>query len=335
MKPIPSSAALRGRSPKCVAFCLTLIISSIATADPPEIRPSNPIFQGADPDAILVGNTVWVYPTQNSAQGRFYAHSSTDLVNWQVHGPLLDFSEIDWIPDGKHAWAPGIASKNGKFYLYYSVGPKPSHIGVAVSESPAGPFIDSGKPLLSDNGDPSFEAIDAMVFTDPASGKSYFYAGGSAGSKLRIFELNDDMISFAQEIPVKTPPHFTEAPFVHLRNGIYYLSYSHGRWNDASYSVHYATSDSPTGPWTYQSKILNSNDFHKGPGHHSIIHNRHLDAWYIFYHRWNNRSGNGPFSGQRSTAVDLLKYGSEGKIIPIIMTDIGVGPVKLSTEPTP
>lgn len=302
---------------------------------PPETTPTNPILQGADPDALLIEDTVWVYPTQRSGKGLFYAHSSKDLVNWEIHGPILQFSEISWIPEGKHAWAPGIAAKNGKFYLYYSVGPKPSHIGVAVANSPAGPFVDSGQALLSDNGNPSFEAIDAMVFTDPVSGKSYFYAGGSAGAKLRIFELKENMISFAREISVTTPPNFTEGPFMHLREGVYYLSYSHGRWNDASYAVHYATSSSPTGPWSYQGKILGNDASHKGPGHHSIVHNPHEDAWYIFYHRWNNKSSAGPFSGHRFTAVDLLEYDSQGKIVPVIMTDTGVGPVRLDTSPTP
>ena len=53
----------------------------------------------------------------------------------------------------------------------------------------------------------------------PRSGKSYFYAGGSAGAKLRVFELNEDMVSFAREIPVETPPQFTEGAFMHYREG--------------------------------------------------------------------------------------------------------------------
>src|SRR5690606_10045576 len=107
-------------------------------------------------------------------------------------------------------WAPGVIEKDGKFYLYYSIGPKPSHIGVAVAESPSGPFFDSGQPLLADHGAPGFEAIDAMVFTDPVSGTSYFYAGGSAGANLRVFELAEDMVSFEREISVGTPSRFTE-----------------------------------------------------------------------------------------------------------------------------
>lgn len=250
-----------------------------------------------------------------------------------MHGPLLYFWEIDWMPSDKHAWAPGIAKKNGKYYLYYSAGPKPSHIGVAVSDAPGGPFVDSGEPLLSDNGDPGFEAIDAMVFTDPRSGKSYFYAGGSAGARLRVFELDEEMTGFTEEIAVDTPPNFTEGAFMHYRNRTYYLSYSHGYWRDQSYSVHYCTSTSPTGPWTYQGVILDSDDKHKGPGHHSIFRNPSENQDYIVYHRWNDREGPGPYSGgSRQVAVEILEYDSEKRIKPIQMTDTGVGPLNFGAS---
>ncbi len=288
----------------------------------------NPVMDAADPDVLLVDKTVWVYPT-SGLRTRFYAYSSKDLVNWQTHGPILNFRTISWIPSDKHAWAPGVIEKHGTYYFYYSVGPKPSHIGVAWSDSPAGPFIDSGGPLLSDNNDPTFEAIDAMAFTDPKTGISYLYAGGSAGSRLRVFELNDDMISFAREIPVQNPPYFTEGAFMHTRNGIYYLSYSHGGWNSDTYSVHYCTANSPVGPWTYRGALMVSDGFHKGPGHHSILYNPAMGQWYIFYHRWNNRTGSGPYSGSRSIAIEELFYESDGRIRPFILTDTGVGPMWL------
>lgn len=314
-----------------VAACATSSIAAMpaqARLDANSARNHNPVMNGADPDVLLVEDTVWMYPTAGP-QGQFYVFSSKDLVTWQRHGPILDFSDVKWIPADKHAWAPGIIKKNDKYYLYYSVGPKPSHIGVASSSSPAGPFTDSGRALLSDHNDPNFEAIDAMAFTDPKSNKTYLYAGGSAGSRLRVFELNEDMMSFAREIPVQTPLYFTEGSFMHYRNGIYYLSYSHGGWSNATYSVHYATSDTPTGPWSYRGVILSSNERHKGPGHHSFLYNAALEEWYLFYHRWNNRSGPGPFRGSRKIAIEKMVYESDGRIRPFVLTDEGVGPVRL------
>ncbi len=290
----------------------------------------NPVFVAADPHAMVFGERIWIYPTYSKrGEHAFYAFDSlaTDLQHWTPHGPVLNFDDVKWIKDdgaqNHFPWAPCIIHKNGKFYFYYSVGPQnptPSRIGVAVGDNPAGPFVDSGKPLLSGKAD-VFEAIDPMVFTDPKDGKSYLYAGGSNGSRLKIFELNADMISFAREVPVENPPNFTEGVFMHERKGVYYLTYSHGWWQGDTYSVHYATGPSPIGPFTYRGAILVGNEHHKGPGHHSIIHDAKTDTWRIVYHRWNNETGTPPYKGHRSVAIETFTYDDKGLINPIEMTD--------------
>lgn len=287
----------------------------------------NPVFVAADPHAVVFGDRVWIYPTFSRPHERtFHAFESTDLQHWTRHGPVLDFKNVKWIDDdgAEHhwPWAPCCVERNGKYYFYYSVGPQvptPSRIGVAVGDNPAGPFADIGKPLLTGTND-VFEAIDPMVFIDK-DGKAYLYAGGSNGSRLKIFELNDDMISLKREVPVENPKNFTEGTFMHERNGIYYLTYSHGWWQGDTYSVHYATGPSPTGPFTYRGPILVGNDKHKGPGHHSIIHDLKTDTWRIVYHRWNNETGTPPYKGHRSTAIETLTYDANGLINPIEMTD--------------
>ncbi len=287
---------------------------------------ANPIMPGADPHGLVVGATVWIYPTWSDGKmDRFFAFSSTNYTAWQRYGPVLDFKDVSWIKDDgqeRHmAWAPSVLAKDGKYYFYYSVGPQnptPSRIGVAVGDRPEGPFRDSGKPLLS--GGNGFEAIDPMVFADPKSGKSFLYAGGSAGAKLRVFELNPDLVSFASEVPVETPPHFTEGVFMHYREGRYYLSYSHGGWQQSSYSVHYATAETPTGPWTYRGAILTSDATRKGPGHHSFIRSPATGEWQIVYHRWENQTGDGPYRGWRQVCIDRVEYDPDGLIRPILMT---------------
>jgi beta-xylosidase len=296
--------------------------------------PNHPVLRGADPHAIAVGNTVWVYPTWSErGHKEFFAFSSTNLVDWQRHGPVLDFQNVSWInADGApvhYPWAPSVLV-NQKYYFYFSVGPQhptPSRIGVAVGDSPAGPFVDSGKPLLSGNA--AFEAIDPMVFRDPNSGSVYLYAGGSAGAKLRVFQLETNLVSIKREIPVETPSRFTEGVFMHYYNGRYYLSYSHGGWRDSSYSVHYSTSDSPLGPWTYHGAILASDATHKGPGHHSFVQDPVSGEWLIFYHRWENQMGDGPYRGMRRICIDRVEYDAEGLIRPISMT----GPNDGGAEP--
>lgn len=294
-------------------FCLPLSLAA------------NPVMDGADPHAQVVGKDFWLYPTEaRSRRPIFAAYRSTDLRTWTRTGTVLDLDKVPWVKaDGAPwhgAWAPAIAEKTGKFYFYYSVGPQnptPSRIGVAVGTSPAGPFTDRGKPLLT--GGDGFEAIDPMVFVE--GNKAWFYAGGSAGSKLRVFEMADDMVSFKREVKIDQPQHFTEAPFMHRRGKIYYLSYSNGRWNDSSYCVHYATSASPAGPWKYRGKILESDAAHQGPGHHSFVENPKTKEWSIVYHRWESTRKDGPFRGGRKIAVEKIEYDAEGLIRPVKMTD--------------
>lgn len=299
----------------------------------------NPQFQGADPHAMFIGDELWVFPTGGPGGSweadRFGAFSSKDLKTWTPRGEMIRRDQIGWIKDDgapEHfLWAPGVASANGKYYLYFSVGPQiptPSRIGVAVADKPEGPYVDSGKPLVTGvlvKDGKGFEAIDPMVYTDPKSGKSYLYAGGSAGSTLRVWELNPDMVSIAREVPVAQPPHFTEGAFMHERNGTYYLSYSFGKWNGPSYSVHYATARSPVGPWTYRGRILAGDQKHQGPGHHSFVKAPNGE-WLIVYHRWERGPGEGPYKGERQIAVDRIRYTADGRILPIKMTDGDAAP---------
>ena len=170
-----------------------------------------------------------------------------------------------------------------------------------------------------------------MVFTDPHSSKTYLYAGGSAGATLRVFELEDDMMRIAREMQVDTPPHFTEAPYMHLRDGRYYLSYSSGAWWNATYSAHYATAESPLGPWQYGGVFLKSDTNHKGPGHHAFLHDPIRGGNYVVYHRWNHQRSAGPFHAVRQIAIDRVEYDDEGRITPVEMTG---GNIHISTPYT-
>lgn len=275
-------------------------------------------FDGADP-AVLVGDDrVYLYPTGGH---ELAVWTSTDKVDWRREAVLLRIGDIPWIEDDgapNHSlWAPHMVAADGAYWFYYSVGPQnptPSRIGVARCETPTGPCVDSGRPLLT--GGNGFEAIDPMVWVDPKTGQRLFYAGGSAGSTLRVYELGQDMVTLGRRIDVATPPHFTEGAFMHERDGIYYLSYSSGRYDDATYSVHYATAPSPTGPWNYRGVILQSDDRSKGPGHHAFFQDGNDGSWWIAYHRW-EQPGQGPYRGSRRIVVERISYDANGLIVPI------------------
>ena len=281
------------------------------------------VIVGADPAAAYFDGQLWVDPTGRG--DKLEAWSSPDPASLTRAGELLALKDIGWVRDDRqprhYLWAPDMVAAGGKFYLYYSVGPQdptPSRLGVAVCDTPRGPCVDSGKPLLT--GGNGFEAIDPMVFVDRKSGMRYLYAGGSAGAKLRVFALNPDMVTIDRELTVEQPPLFTEGVFMHERNGIYYLSYSHGAWNTAGYAVHYAMAPSPLGPWKYRGVLLQSDRKYKGPGHHSFVQDPKDGSWWIVYHRWEGRKGDGPYDDDRKIAIQPISYDQYGQIVPIKMT---------------
>lgn len=301
------------------ATLAALLLCTAVTAGAQEVRS---VFAGADPAILRAEGRTWIYPTGSS--DRLSAWSSSTMTDWRKRSDLIALADIGWAKaDGapRHfLWAPDMVAAHGRYYLYYSLGPQrptPSRLGVAICAHPGGPCSDSGKPLLT--GGDGFEAIDPMVFVDPRSHRRYLYAGGSAGSTLRVYELAADMVTIERRVATEQPPFFTEGSFMHERRGLYYLSYSHGRWNDASYAVHYATAPSPTGPWTYRGILLQSDGTYKGPGHHSFFEDA-KGRWWIVYHRWEGQRGDGPYDGERRVAIQPIAYRADGSIVPIRMT---------------
>jgi len=283
-------------------------------------------------------------------------------------------------------WAPAVAHRNGTYYFYFSVqlpveatvnapiqipdyvttAPgqtrriHPSVLFVATSDSPAGPFANpiplatSVQKRLPNNtlaADDKIEAIDPMVFTDE-DGTSYLYYGGSWGSQLVIQALEADMVTPRGIPQVQTILHngnntFTEAPFVHKRQGLYFLTYSNGSWwckNNTQcttfdnqpatpYSVQYATAEHPLGPWQYGGTLLTSDERYPSPGHNSILQRPGQDEWYIVYHRWgmlnpadapNDYQGDSP-NASRQMAIEKIQHRETGRSLQAVsMTDTGV-----------
>jgi len=298
------------------------------------------VFTGADPAALVVEDEVYLYPT--GGDGALHSWSMDDDGSWQRGPALIRLADIGWIPaqENRQLWAPHMAAANGRYYFYYSVGPQepyPAKVGVADCDTPAGPCTDSGKPLIdgadatafagrpaagctdgmapSGSGKYRFEAIDPMVYVDPASGRRLLYVGGSNGSTLRVWELAADMVTVEREVPVDQPQCFTEGAWMEERDGTYYLSYSSGHYDRSDYSVRYSTGPSPTGPWTYRGTILSSGGGHKGPGHHSFFRDPDSGQMMMAYHRWEDQAGDGPYrNAQRQVALAPVHYRADGSI---------------------
>lgn len=298
-----------------VQWCLALFFLFLASANSLKAQTSgNPLFTGADPEIHYFNNKYYIYTTAIYGT-QFHAYSSTNLTNWIDEGLIFDlFPDSPW--SQYNGWAPAVVFRNNKYYFYYTAETK---IGVAVGNTPIGPFTDIGAPLIGT--DPyTDDIIDANVFVDD-DGQAYIYYGGSGKSRMVVRKLNADMISLATGPTDITPQNYTEGPYMVKRKGIYYMMYSNGAWFNDTYNVQYSTSNSPMGPWTYRGKVLSSNSEDKGPGHHGVLKIGNCDEYYIIYHRYENGT-----SGDRKIAIDRMYFNSNDLIEPINMTNYGVPP---------
>lgn len=294
---------------------------------------NNPALPGlyADPNVAFFDGRFWIYPTTDGFDGwsgtQFKAFSSPDLVNWTDHGVILDLGkDISWAD--RNAWAPTIAERDGKYYFYFSGGKASGdtrkNLGVAVADSPAGPFRDAlGRPLVS-AGSFGGQMIDPAVFTDD-DGQPYLYWGQGYAYQV---PLNADMVSFDRaKVERYRPSGYNEASFVFKRDGRYYFLWSENDTRSENYQVAYATGPSPMGPWSRKQVILRK-DLSlgiKGTGHCSVVQVPGRDEWYIVYHRFAIPNGDGT---HRETAIDRLEFNADGTIRPVTPTLQGIDPVR-------
>ncbi len=293
---------------------------------------NNPAFPGwyADPEAIILNGKYWIFPTFSAPYEKqvfFDAFSSSDLVNWKKHDRILDTTAIKWAK--RAVWAPSIIKKGNKFYLFFGANDiqndnQHGGIGVAVSNKPEGPYKDHlGKPLV-DKFHNGAQPIDQFVFKD-ADGQHYLIYGG--WKHCNIAMLNKDFTGF---IPFKdgktfkeiTPESYVEGPFMFIKDNKYYFMWSEGGWTGPDYSVAYAISDSPFGPFKRVDKILQQDPkIAKGAGHHSVIYNEKTKDYYIVYHR---RPLNETDPNSRETCIEKMEFNVDGTIKRVIITNEGV-----------
>ncbi|WP_437760819.1 glycoside hydrolase family 43 protein [Sorangium sp. So ce1389] len=312
---------------------IAALLLGSTTVFPSESMADNPIVQTiytADPAPMVHDGTLYLYTTHDEdsastffGMNEWRVYSSTDMVNWTDRGSPLRYKDFSWAKTD--AWAGQVAHRNGKFYFYVPTSSRTLNrmtIGVAVSDSPVGPFEDAlGKPLITANcGD-----IDPTVFIDD-DGQAYLYWGNP---NLCYVKLNEDMISYQGEVvrvpmtaesfgqrtgSTERPTLYEEGPWLYKRNGMYYLAYPAGGIPEY---IAYSTSSSPTGPWTYRGVIMptEGGSFTNHPG---IID--YKDKSYFFYHNGALPGGDGY---HRSVAVEEFTYNADGTIPTITMTEAG------------
>lgn len=293
----------------------------------------NPVFPGwyADPEAIVANGEFWIFPTYSAPYEKqvfLDAFSSKDLVKWEKHPRIIDTSAVKWAK--RAMWAPSVIGNKGKWFLFFGANDIQNNnqaggIGVAVADSPGGPYHDYlGKPLI-DKFHNGAQPIDQFAFRDK-DGKVYLIYGG--WRHCNIVKLKDDFtgiepISDSTVFKEITPKGYVEGPFMFIRNGKYYFMWSEGGWTGPNYSVAYAVSNSPFGPFERVGKILSQDTtIATGAGHHSVIKLPGKDQHFIVYHR---RPLNQKDRNSREVCIDRMEFDKNGMIMPVVMTRTGVG----------
>ncbi|BEL02971.1 family 43 glycosylhydrolase [Actinoplanes sichuanensis] len=319
-----------------MALFSALLTAAAAIAVGTPSQAANPIITSiytADPAPLVVGNTMYIYagrdeaPTggSNFVMREWHVLSSTDAANWTDNGARANIATFPWA--GADAWAGEVEPRNGKYYWYTSIngnGAGWMNIGVAVGDSPLGPFTDAkGGPLISDStANSSGLNIDPTVFVDD-DGQAYMYWGGYWSP--RAVRLAANMIDTVGSVVTPTGlTNYWEAPWMFKRNGLYYMMYAandtSGCVTNSNYACQrYATATNPMGPWTHRGIVLGQ--VSSTTNHAGVV--EFNGQWYIVYHNA-NAPGGGNF--RRSVAVDRMYFNADGTIQQVVQTTTGPPP---------
>lgn len=301
-----------------------LMIFSCASKKTEHIHISNPISEGyyADPAIVKHNDSFFIFATIDPWGGdELGVLVSEDFTNWEKRHINWPTKEACTSPTSGDAmvWAPSvIKAKNGRFYMYVSVG---SEVWAGVADHPLGPWKnakDNDSPLIPRDLYPDYHMIDADCFID-TDGQAYLYWGSGlnwVNGGCFVVKLKEDMITFDGEIQNVTPPNYFEGPLMVKNNSKYYLMYSDGKVIDTTYKVRYSIGDTPFGPWM---EGKNSPILHTGidnetvsPGHHTVF--KEGDQHYILYHRHSTSSELSEDGLLRELCIDSLIFTSDGEI---------------------
>lgn len=312
---------------------------------------TNPIITNqftADPTARVFNGKIYMYPSHDIpsvvthydgspwfSMADYHVFSSEDLTTWTDHGVIVTQEEVPWgKPDAYSMWAPDCVEKDGKYYFYFPNASKTGGfaVGVAVADSPEGPFVCEPEPIKGING------IDPCVLL-ASDGNAYIFWGNG-----RCAKLKDNMKELADDNPKEVvkwgsrefemvgvnclkglPNRQAEGPFAFEYNGNYYLTYPYVRENTEV--LGYAMSKNPMGPYEYKGIIMAEHENGCWTNHHSIVN--YKGQWYLFYH---HNAFSPDFDKNRSAQIERLYFNEDGTIQEVKPTMRGVGPVKASQK---
>ena len=310
------------------------------------------LVYGGDPSVLVDGDTVYLYVGHDTAPGDSYVipeylcYSSKDLVNWTYEGVVLKMSDVKWA-DNNSAWAGQVAKHydaaagKDKYYFYYcswnNQDAGKQSIGVAVSESPTGPFVDIGSALVkgsfTTDETSAWNDIDPTVYIETVKGVEHIYLAWG-NSKLYMCELNPDMISvkdyngdgkvtFGTDIVSQVVPSgFTEGPWLYRRQdengepyGEYYVFYASG-WREC---LAYSTSDDLMhAMWFYGAMIMEPSAT-SNTNHPAVFDFQ--GKTYMIYHNGSLPKGSGY---RRVACIAELEFDKSGVVSYVTESAIGI-----------
>ncbi|NDV59439.1 glycoside hydrolase family 43 protein [Bacteroides sp. 519] len=323
------------------SICLLMGCSQQSTNLSTFKNTGNPLIKDkftADPAPLVYNGKLYLYvghdeyyEGQDAASGgkefnitEWLCYSTDDMQTWTDHGSVLRPTDFAW--GIGEAWASQVIERNGKFYYYTTVQAGEPYnskvVGVAVGDSPTGPFKDAiGKPLITDdmtsNGPRGWwNDIDPTAFIDD-NGEAWLCWGNGT---CFLAKLKPNLIEIDGQIEEVDVPNFTEGPWLHKRGNIYYLTYA--SMGEGRETISYATASSMKGPWTPHGELtgMAENSFTIHPG---IIEFK--DQWYLFYHNAVlTLDGHAGAIGRRSVCVDKLYYNPDGTMKYVEQTPKGI-----------
>ena len=257
-----------------------------------------PVIDMSAPDPTVIraeDGTFYLYATEDMRNVPIF--HSANLVDWKLVGTAFtDNSRPKWLPKGG-IWAPDIQRVGGKYHLYYAKsvwgGEWDAGIGVAVSNNPAGPFVDRGCMFTSKQIGIQ-NCIDPFYIED--GGKKYLFFGSFHG--IYGVELTADGLHVKQGAkPREVAGTFMEATYIRRRGGYYYLFGSTGTCCEGARSTYRITigrSKSLFGPYVdktgqrlldnHYNILLDKDDSVLGPGHNAGLITDDAGKDYMFYH---------------------------------------------------
>jgi len=286
----------------------------------------NPVWEPmlADPTVVKEGDYFYAYGTEDhwGNEGGYHlipVIKSKDLIHWELVGDALK-TKPTWKSEGG-IWAPDVSKVEDQFFMYYSYStwgdPNPG-IGLAIADSPEGPFVDYGK-IFDSNSIGVSNSIDPFYYEE--DGQKYLFWGSFRG--LFMIKLAADGKSTVGE-KIQVAGDHLEASYVYKKDGFYYLFGSYGsccEGANSSYQVWVGRSDKLAGPYLdragnrlldghFGELVVKGNmggTGFAGPGHNAeIVTDSEGEDWLVYHGMLKNKPRTNNGTNRRALLIDKI-----------------------------